>query len=149
LGLCMVVDFVEGETLANLEHAGALPLEVKLRIAMDVLNGLSALHGHCDEAGEPLGLFHGAVSAASVLGGPAGGARLIHLALPLAWSHGPASLAPELKTLGRAVDTRADLYSVGIFLAEAMRSAGPEDAMWTSALSRTLATATEEDPDAR
>src|SRR5262245_52252136 len=77
-GLTIASDLIEGVRYVDLE---APPLEVKLRVALDVLNGLSALHGH-DERGVPLGLFHGDVSPANVIVGLDGTARLVHLALP-------------------------------------------------------------------
>src|SRR5580692_2288774 len=86
-GVDLVSDFVEGETLSELlqlseSSGGRLPLEVTLRIVVDVLNGLSALHGHRDEARQPLGLFHAHVTPANILVGSDGTTRLIHLLLP-------------------------------------------------------------------
>ena len=119
-------DFVDGEWLSDLLEAGwrgaPMPLGALLRVLVDVLEGLSALHG-ASEPSQPLRLVHGEVAPANVLVGTDGVARL---ALPLrsaAASAQPAPqvigyLAPEVLLDDQSADERADVFSAGALLWE-------------------------------
>lgn len=99
---------------------GRLQLEHSLQLLLDVLNGLGALH-ELTFAGE--GFVHGAVSPAQICIDGHGSGRLI----PLLSSHVMTTLAPQSTgyaapelLLGGNVDRRADLFSVGVLLWEAL-----------------------------
>lgn len=95
-----------------------------LRILLDVLGGLSALHDTRSDNGRPF--VHGELVPALVRVDASGTARLI----PLAPWHSSTlgkqpsrerigHLAPE-RLLGDAIDQRADVFSAGVFLWEAL-----------------------------
>src|SRR5690606_5755690 len=57
--LVLVLDYVEGGTLAELGRAmPELPSRAMLRIVLDAAAGLDAAHRLADEDGRPLGLVH-------------------------------------------------------------------------------------------
>lgn len=99
---------------------GRLQLEHSLQLLLDVLTGLGALH-ELTFAGE--GFVHGAVSPTQICIDGHGSGRLI----PLLSSHVMTTLAPQSTgyaapelLLGGNVDRRADLFSVGVLLWEAL-----------------------------
>src|SRR5262249_48286748 len=78
-------DFVDGERLSELwrtlASAGArLPIDLAVRILLDVLAGLQALHVYSDPKGPSPKIIHGEVTAANVLVGADGISRLLHSA---------------------------------------------------------------------
>src|SRR5262249_9152370 len=107
---------------------GALPLEIALRVLLDVLEGLGALHKLCDAQGRRLKHFHGEVTAANVLVGLDGVSRLLRacrVRLPgdVAPS-GAEALPPEVRAGGPA-DQRADVFGVGVLLWQALSGRSP------------------------
>lgn len=95
-----------------------------LRMLLDVLGGLSALEDTRTEKGQHF--VHGELAPAMVRVDPTGTARLIPLApwhwsapgtLPVPERHG--HLAPE-RLLGDIIDPRADVFSAGVLLWEAL-----------------------------
>jgi serine/threonine-protein kinase len=95
-----------------------------LRILLDVLNGLIALHDTKTEAGTPF--VHGEVVPALLRVDRQGVGRLVPLAAWHRFKGGapPARerqghLAPE-RLLGDAIDQRADVFSCGVLLWEAL-----------------------------
>jgi hypothetical protein len=159
-GVDLVTDYIKGETLAELERATAqreeqLPLEVTLRILVDLLNGLFALHGHRDDARQPLGLFHGYVTPAHVVVGLDGTTHLVHLLLPpglrastqTAREPGAEDVAPEL--LAGKGEPRSDLYSVGALLHRAVSAAGDSDKSWALPFAEVARRAMQTDASAR
>lgn len=89
-------------------------------VLLDVLSGLRALH-EVEFEGAPF--VHGAVSPQYILLGEPGSARLVPLTnahlMPNAPSEPSGYVAPEL-LLGERADRRADLFSVGVLLWEAL-----------------------------
>src|SRR4029079_6962914 len=62
----LVMEHVEGTTLDNLRHEAwrqgtAIPLGVTIRIVLDALAGLAAVHELADERGQPAGMVHRAM----------------------------------------------------------------------------------------
>jgi serine/threonine protein kinase len=132
-------DFIEGEKLGSLWRfdgeapatSGArakpgerLPLEITLRWLLDVLTGLSALHALRDARQQPMKLMHGEISAATILVGLDGVGRILHAVARRAPDvrAEPASfdyLAPEIHA-NASRDGRADVFSVGVLLWEAL-----------------------------
>jgi len=95
-----------------------------LRILLDVLSGISALEDTRTESAQPF--VHGELVPAMLRVDPSGTTRVIPLA-PWHWSEPstlPATercghLAPE-RLLGDAIDARADVFSAGVLLWEAL-----------------------------
>ena len=74
--LLLVMDYIEGGSLAQLLSAGPLTLPVALRIIDDACRGLKAVHECKNTDGAPLGLVHRDVSPQNILVGTDGIARL-------------------------------------------------------------------------
>lgn len=80
-GPYLVLDYVEGASLEELVeasrlHGAPLPLAICLRIALDALSGLSAIHDAHDSRGRPLNILHRDLSLQNVLVGRDGVARI-------------------------------------------------------------------------
>ncbi len=134
-GYYLVMEYVEGETLArllNLSHqAGSpVPIQVTVRIFLDVLAGLHAAHELVGDDGRPLDIVHRDVSPQNVLVAAEGTAKITdfgvaHAADRLAHTRtgqlkGKFSyMAPE-QALGYTVDRRADVFAIGTCLWEAL-----------------------------
>ena len=114
---------------ARLTQRGGLPLELHLRVLVDVLAGLDHAHQLTDEHGRPLGIVHRDVSPQNIFVTYDGQVKLVDfgIAKSVAASHrtrpgvlkGRLSyMAPE-QVRGGQVDRRADLFSVGVMLWEA------------------------------
>jgi len=67
--LFVVMEYIHGESLARLMKAGRAPAPPRIasRIAIDVLDGLAAVHDARDDDGQPLGVVHRDVSPQNVL----------------------------------------------------------------------------------
>jgi serine/threonine-protein kinase len=117
-----LVDAERYDVLATAAADGGrpMPLNVHLRVLIDILAGLTALHLLRDSDG-PLGLYHGEVCPAYVLLGTDGNARIAHVARKAGEpsSASTAYVAPEVR-LGDTADHRADVYSCGVMLWEAL-----------------------------
>ena len=128
--LIVVNEFVEGETYADLTEGGRLahmPFAVRLRIIVDLLGGLSALHGFGERRA------HRGVSPANIVVGRDGRTRLLRICNLGDVRAAPAAaatyVAPELLE-GATAGPSADIYSVGVLLWEALcgeRWAAPAD----------------------
>jgi serine/threonine protein kinase len=172
--LCVAMEYVEGETLEELRRVGAggkeLSIEVGVRVIVDVLAALSAIH----TAGKG-GAVHGEVTATNVIVGFDGTTRLIrpfHGAVvgKSAESDWFSYVAPEV-VKGSAADVRADLYAVGVLLWETLsrrklfpkatregraarsmpvgKPSAPTDASWAAPLGAVAERALANDPSAR
>lgn len=126
-GPYLVMDYVEALTLADVLKAGAVPLQVALRIVREVALALGAAHALRGADGELLGLVHRDVSPQNVLLGFDGVARLTDFGI--AKAHGTAQtstgvlkgkvgyMAPEqLRFLPPT--PRTDLFALGVVLHE-------------------------------
>jgi eukaryotic-like serine/threonine-protein kinase len=122
----VISDFVDGVSWSELKSTAQPPsLEVTLRVLVDVLSGLSAVHNLRDAKRQPLKLVHGELTPECVLVGLDGVARMVGAHRMRAGSATPKSsasgyLAPEVLLADDAADGRADVYSVGVMLWEAL-----------------------------
>ena len=130
----VVSDFVDGvrwtelaseATGARSERASAAPLEAALRVFVDALAGLSALHNLRDAKRQPLKLVHGGLTPDCLLVGSDGitrvlGASRLRSASARLPGSGSAYLAPEVLLEDDTADARADVYSIGVMLWEAL-----------------------------
>jgi hypothetical protein len=117
-------ELLDGEKLAALWGTGGLPLEIALRVIVDVLSGVAALHSLRDARQQPMKLAHGELSPATVAIGLDGVARVLHaIARRVPGAHpDPASIgymAPEVHA-GEGYDQRADVFGVGVLLWEVL-----------------------------
>jgi len=128
-GVYTITEHVEGicltsvlqETEQRREGSPGIPVAVSLRIMVDLLEGLSALH----EVFAPLTLpvIHGGIRPSSILVGADGRSRIEQLGgVPVAQVRlsseerdGAAYRAPE-QGVGVQVDERADVYAAGAVL---------------------------------
>jgi serine/threonine-protein kinase len=135
-GYYIVMEYVEGDTLGRLLSRAAqigqrLPLEVGLRIMVDMLAGLEAAHELTDDDGNPLLIVHRDVSPQNVLVGVDGNAKLTDFGVARATSRlsitragqlkgKVAYMAPEQAQGDAAVDHRADIFAAGVVLWEVL-----------------------------
>ena len=131
----IVMEYVEGLSLAQLCGAGSGPVEPRLasKLMRDVLIGLDAAHEAVDCAGQPLNIVHRDVSPHNILVGTDGETRIVDFGIAkAAWraqvtQHGelkgkPGYMAPEQMTLEK-LDRRTDVYAAGIVLWELLTGA--------------------------
>ena len=131
--LYMAMEFVDGTTAARLVRAAAsrgeeVPLEAALYIALSVLRGLDYAHNARDDEGKPLDLVHRDVSPGNVLIDRSGAVKLTDFGIARAAEIERRTDAGQLKgklgymspeqVVGRELDARSDLFTVGIVLAE-------------------------------
>ncbi|MQY12743.1 Serine/threonine-protein kinase PknD [Streptomyces sp. RB5] len=133
----IVMEYVEGEPLrdvldADIARYGAMPADKALRITADVLAALDASH--------EMGLVHRDIKPGNVMIDKRGQVKVMDFGIARAVQSGvtsmtqtgmvvgtPQYLSPE-QALGRGVDARSDLYSVGIMLFELLTGRLPFDA---------------------
>jgi eukaryotic-like serine/threonine-protein kinase len=128
--LVMTAEFVEGTTLAELCRRGPLPSNEAMRAICDVLSGLEEAHA--------LGIVHRGITAEHVMVTQEGEVKLggFGLAKPASDMNltkagavlGDARyISPEQVMGVSALDGRADLYSVGVLLFQALTGRVPFD----------------------
>jgi eukaryotic-like serine/threonine-protein kinase len=135
--LLLVMDYVEGETLARLiectkrnSTVRAPSLAVTLAVLSDVLFGLHAAHTARSASGKPLEIVHRDVSPHNVIVGTDGVARVHDFGIAKAARrrHNTrpgqikgkfAYMAPE-QILGLPVDARTDVFAAGVMLWECL-----------------------------
>jgi len=123
----LVMELVDGIDLRRLlkrAPAGRLPLEHALYIAMETARGLAAVHS------SPRRVVHRDVSPTNVLLSRAGEVKLSDFGIARAQTRLARTRAGNIKgklrymapeqLAGRPVDARADLYALGILLAETL-----------------------------
>ena len=118
----LVMDIVEGVSLAELLTSGALPAAEVIRLALDLIDPLAAIHRR--------GLVHRDLKPPNIMIQTDGTARLIDFGLT-AREAGSVDEQTAVGTLAysspeqsgmlkRPVDNRSDLYSLGVILFEAI-----------------------------
>ena len=158
----LVLELVEGETLAERVKGGAIPLEESLKIALQMAEALEAAHEK--------GIIHRDLKPANVKITPDGKVKVLDFGLAKAFQ--PQTGDPNLSQLptrsldaaateigvvmgtaaymspeqarGRAVDKRADIWSFGCVLYEMLSGRRPFDG---EDMSKTLARVIERQPD--
>ncbi len=141
----LVLDYVHGEALSTLCRTQAkqkkelVPLPIATGIALDMLQGLAAIHDATDEKGRSLSLVHRDISPPNVLVGADGVARVLDFGIATALDH-IEETAPERRKgkrgymspeqlRGERLTQRSDVFSAGIVIWEllAMRRLFPAD----------------------
>ncbi len=136
VGYYLVMEYIEGDTLARLLARAAstgkkLPVSIALRVAIDMLSGLHAAHELHDDLNQPVNLVHRDVSPQNVLVGQDGIARITDFGVARAASRLTATrvgqlkgkiayMAPEQAAGAEDLDRRADVFSSGIVVWEAL-----------------------------
>ncbi|MFG3282853.1 protein kinase [Streptomyces sp. NPDC048111] len=133
----IVMEYVEGEPLSSTLHRdtqqyGAMPADKALKVTADVLAALEVSH--------EMGLVHRDIKPGNVMMTKRGVVKVMDFGIARAMQSGvtsmtqtgmvvgtPQYLSPE-QALGRGVDARSDLYSVGIMLFQLLTGRIPFDA---------------------
>ena len=129
----MAMEYLDGQSLADLlRRVGRenMPLEEHLWILTQVLAALHHAHEMCDEDGLPMAIVHRDVSPSNVFLTYNGDVKLVDFGI--AKASGAVSTtargtvkaklgygAPE-QFLGNPIDARADIFSVGVMMWEAL-----------------------------
>jgi serine/threonine-protein kinase len=127
----LVMEYVEGESLASLVRRGApdgIPAPVAVAIVIGALRGLHAAHDAVSESGDPLNLVHRDVSPQNILVGVDGVARVLDFGIAKALGRQQTTRNGELKgklaymapeqLMGAGVTRRTDVFAAGIVLWE-------------------------------
>lgn len=130
-GDCLILEYVEGKTLAATLAAGPLDTALALRLAREIAGGLAAAHA--------AGIIHRDLKADNVIVTPTGHAKVLDFGLAhmqaqttddiLLTQHGVLlgtfhMMSPE-QARGCEVDERSDLFSLGILLYEMVTGHSP------------------------
>ncbi|MEU3402465.1 protein kinase [Streptomyces sp. NPDC006670] len=133
----IVMEYVEGRPLgsvldADVQQYGAMPADKALKVTADVLAALETSH--------EMGLVHRDIKPGNVMMTKRGIVKVMDFGIARAMQSGvtsmtqtgmvvgtPQYLSPE-QALGRGVDARSDLYSVGIMLFQLLTGRIPFDA---------------------
>ncbi|MEU2759552.1 MULTISPECIES: protein kinase [unclassified Streptomyces] len=133
----IVMEYVEGQPLgsvlaADIRQHGAMPADKALKVTADVLAALETSH--------EMGLVHRDIKPGNVMMTKRGVVKVMDFGIARAMQSGvtsmtqtgmvvgtPQYLSPE-QALGRGVDARSDLYSVGIMLFQLLTGRLPFDA---------------------
>jgi tRNA A-37 threonylcarbamoyl transferase component Bud32 len=147
----LTMEMVDGESLRERLHRGPLDVNEAVRIGLEVLEGLRALHA--------LGLVHRDVKPGNVLLADTGGVKLADFGLVRRWevdeTRATATdavvgtfeyLSPE-QALGGDLDGRSDLYSFGVLLFEMLTGDVPHRGL--SSVGTAVAHLREKTPDPR
>jgi serine/threonine-protein kinase len=130
-GMFLLLEYVEGASLEQLltalaERGRRVPLSVTLRVALDALSGLAAVHEAKDLQGRPLGVLHRDVTLQNLLVGVDGVTRIADFGIAKSALSAIVTdqqylvgklryMAPEYVRRER-VSQAMDIYSLGISL---------------------------------
>jgi serine/threonine-protein kinase len=130
----IVMEYLEGQPLSQtrsrLARLGAQLRDHQVRVLCDVLDALHHAHDLADYDGRPLHVVHRDVSPHNIIVTYAGDAKLVDFGIAKAADSTSqtrtgvikgklAYMSPE-QAFGKAVDRRADVFSVGVILWEAI-----------------------------
>ena len=129
----MVIDYLEGHSAHHVwerasQYGAMLPLDFTLTVASAVANGLHYAHTRKDIDGTPLGIIHRDVTPSNVMICHDGAVQLIDFGIAMAANRKSKTqtgfvkgkvgyLSPE-QVSGRDVDSRTDIFALGILLYE-------------------------------
>ena len=129
--LYLVMEWVDGEPLANLRRAaakhGGIPRPIAVRLVADAAAGLHGAHELKDESGQLVGLVHRDMSPQNLLVTFDGVVKVVDFGVAKAAGRSsektnagqvkgkPPYMSPE-QALGEIVDRRTDVFALGIIL---------------------------------
>jgi serine/threonine-protein kinase len=131
--LYMAMEYVDGTTGARAIRAAAgrgeeIPLDACLHVTLSILRALEYAHGARDDDGKPVSLVHRDVSPGNVLIDRTGAVKLTDFGIARAAEIERRTDAGQLKgklgymspeqVVGRELDSRSDIFTLGIVLAE-------------------------------
>ncbi len=137
----IAMEWVQGRSLRALVQQAKkvgtpLPPSVVARLVAQALQGLAYAHALKDERGQPLGIVHRDVTPENIHVASSGVAKLLDFGIAKAMGRAGARVGtpkgkiaympPELTVPGANLDGRADVYSVGVVLFEALTLARPK-----------------------
>jgi serine/threonine-protein kinase len=128
----LAMEYVQGTSLADvLEAEGSMSVPVAVRIAIELLEALHAIHEAKGPDGEPLGLVHRDVSPRNVMIRADGVVKLLDLGIVASSGAGDLRvmgtrgyMSPE-QMRGEKLDARSDLYSIGMLLIRMITAKSP------------------------
>jgi serine/threonine protein kinase len=131
---CLVLEFVEGETLADRIKRGPLPPDDSLRVCRQIADALQAVHERH--------IVHGDLQPGNVTIGRDGNVRLLDIGWSRVFARRPPAAGPRTRAVsgvgpdgigggykspeqitGRPVDWRADIWAFGCVLFECLAGA--------------------------
>lgn len=130
----IAMEYLDGQPLHRIAHRsakkGGIPLVLQVRILADVLAGLHHAHELTEFDGSHLGVVHRDVTPHNIFLTYAGQVKVVDFGIAKAVGRSAETrtgvvkgkvtyMAPE-QAVGGAIDRRADLFSVGIMLWEAV-----------------------------
>jgi serine/threonine protein kinase len=127
----IVMEYLAGQSLSAVltrsnKNASQFPMQIRLRLISEALTALHYLHELQDYGGTKLDIVHRDVSPHNIFVTYDGVAKLMDFGVAKGASSGPESvvgkaqyMAPE-QARGERVDRRADVFSVGVILWEAV-----------------------------
>lgn len=126
----LVLELVEGETVRRIvEHAGPLPADQVIGLGLQVASALAAAHER--------GIIHRDLKSDNVMRTPDGRIRVLDFGIARREADPDGTLAPDGRivgtlramspeqALGRGLDPRSDLFSLGVLLYEVATSVSP------------------------
>jgi serine/threonine-protein kinase len=159
---CLILELVEGKTLAEMIEAGPLPLETGVRLAVQIAEALEGAHDK--------GIIHRDLKPANIKVTPEGTVKVLDFGLAKAFvdegndpapdlAHSPtltmaatqagmimgtaAYMSPE-QAAGQSADRRADVWSFGVVLIEMLTG---RQSFAGETVSHTLASVLKDDPE--
>ncbi|MBW2731232.1 MAG: serine/threonine protein kinase [Deltaproteobacteria bacterium] len=124
----IAMEYIPGANLAQLLSKGCLPFDVALTLVTDTAAGLSFAHKALDEQGNPLAIVHRDVTPRNIMVSFTGEVKLTDFGIARAADQVHTTRTGESKgTLrymspeqleGKKVDSRSDIYSLGVCLFE-------------------------------
>jgi eukaryotic-like serine/threonine-protein kinase len=136
----IAMEYLEGQPLnrilRRMASSGGMPLAMHLRVIADALAGLHYAHELADYDGTPLGIVHRDVNPQNVFVTYDGTVKVVDFGIAKAKSSIERTqvgvlkgkimyMAPEQATAESVVDRRADIFSAGVMLWEAVTGKRP------------------------
>jgi hypothetical protein len=144
-----ICNFFDGEWLDVWSMApGRTTLGMHVRVMLDVLDAVGALHSLRDEHGELLGMVHGRLAPDAVLIGSDGVGRVTRACHGRPPRGDAPTVAPELRDSDAPATPAADIYAVGAMLRDALDQTAPNE-RWNTWLEAVIERACDNAPERR